>query len=76
MAVTHIDWHGFTAWDNGYSTIQVNIPPANVGAQTAFYGQSGGGTNYTGKQAFSPSPQQMAPTTTSISAATGITGHR
>jgi hypothetical protein len=52
MSVTRIDWHWFTAWDNGYSTIQVNLPPATLGAQTALYGQSGGGTNYTGIKHF------------------------
>jgi len=52
MAVTRIDWHWFTAWGNGYNTIQVNIAPATLGAQTALYGQSGGGTNYTGIKHF------------------------
>jgi hypothetical protein len=52
MAVTRIDWHWFTAWGNGYNTIQVNMAPATLGAQTALYGQSGGGTNYTGIKHF------------------------
>jgi hypothetical protein len=48
MAVTRIEWHSFNAWGNGYFTVDVNIPPATLGAQTALAGQSGGGTNYTG----------------------------
>jgi hypothetical protein len=48
MAVTKIEWHRFNAWGDAYHTIDVNIPPATLGAQTALYGQSGGGTNYTG----------------------------
>ena len=48
MAVYQIDWHWFTAWDNGYHTVEVNIPPATVGVQTALYGQSGGGTSFAG----------------------------
>ena len=48
MAVVQIDWHWFAAWGNGYQTVDINIPPSNVGVQTSLYGQSGGGTNYTG----------------------------
>ena len=48
MAVYQIDWHWFTAWDNGYHTVEVNIPPATVGVQAALYGQSGGGTSFAG----------------------------
>ena len=48
MAIYEINWNWFTGWNNGYTTVQVNIPPALVGAQVALYGQSGGGTNYTG----------------------------
>lgn len=49
MATTYqIDWHWFSAWDNGYHTVQVNIPPALVGAQVWLYGDTGGGTSYTG----------------------------
>src|SRR5690348_7566866 len=48
MTVTSIEWHGFTAGNNGYHTVDVNLPPAWVGAQTWLYGTSGGGTTYTG----------------------------
>jgi hypothetical protein len=48
MGIYQIDWNWFTGRDNGNTTVQVNIPPASVGAQVALYGQSGGGTNYTG----------------------------
>jgi hypothetical protein len=48
LTINGTDWHTFNAWGNQYYTVQVNIPPANVSAETALYGQSGGGTNYTG----------------------------
>jgi hypothetical protein len=48
MAVTGIEWHGFSGWGNGYQTVDINIAPSTVGVQTALYGQSGGGTNFTG----------------------------
>jgi hypothetical protein len=49
MSVYQIDWHWFQAQGgSGYYTIDVNIPPAMVGAQTALYGQAGGGANITG----------------------------
>ena len=50
MAINGIAWHWFTGWNNGYATMDVNIAPAQVLAWTALYGQSGGGTNYTGIQ--------------------------
>ena len=46
--ITEIDWNWFTAWGNGYYTVDVNIPPAWVGAQICLHGQSGGGTNFAG----------------------------
>jgi hypothetical protein len=49
MATTYrIDWHWCTAWDSGYHTVDVNIPPAQIGAQTFLYGASGDGTQYAG----------------------------
>jgi hypothetical protein len=48
LAVVEIDWHSFSGSGNGYATVDINIPPASVGVQTFLYGQSGGGTNYTG----------------------------
>src|SRR5713101_331201 len=48
MAIYQIDWNWFTGGNNGYTTMQVNMPPALVGAQVALYGQSGGGTSYVG----------------------------
>jgi hypothetical protein len=52
MAIYQIDWHWFTAWDNGYWTVQVNIPPAQVLATAVLNGQSGGGTSYAGIKAY------------------------
>ncbi|WP_142282820.1 hypothetical protein [Mycobacterium aquaticum] len=48
MTVTRIDWHWMDGWPPGYNTVQVNLPPATLGAQTALQGQVGGGANYTG----------------------------
>lgn len=48
MGTYQIDWHWFTAWGNGYSTVDVNIPPAWIGAQVGLHGHSGGGTSFTG----------------------------
>jgi hypothetical protein len=48
MAVVEIDWHYFSGSGNGYTTVDVNIPPSRVVVETFLYGQSGGGTNYTG----------------------------
>jgi hypothetical protein len=48
MGLYEIQWHSFTAWDNGYHTVDINIPPATVGAQTWLYGTSGGGSILTG----------------------------
>jgi hypothetical protein len=48
MPINGTSWHSFNAWGNGYHTIDVNIPPAWVSAEVSLYGQSGGGTNYTG----------------------------
>lgn len=48
MTVKSIDWHWFTAWGNGYHTIQVNIVPDTVGAQASLYGASGEGTQFAG----------------------------
>src|SRR6476660_5319410 len=46
--VSKIEWHWFSGWGNGYTTIDVNIPPAWVGAQISLHGTSGGGTMYAG----------------------------
>lgn len=48
MATTQIDWHWFKAYGNGYHTIDVNIPPAWIGAQVALHGHSGGGLTVVG----------------------------
>jgi hypothetical protein len=48
MAIIQTDWHWFTGSGNGYTTIDINIPPAWIGAQVNLHGQYGGGTNYTG----------------------------
>ena len=52
MAVYKIDWHWFKAWGNGYHSIDVNIPPAWVGAQVSLHGHTGGGTSYTGIRSY------------------------
>jgi hypothetical protein len=43
-----IDWHWFQGWGNGYSTIDVNIPPDWIGAQISLHGNLGEGTTYAG----------------------------
>jgi hypothetical protein len=48
MAVTHIAWRWFSGSGNGYTTIDVNIPPSTLGAQVTLHGATGGGTQYTG----------------------------
>jgi hypothetical protein len=48
MAIYQIDWNWFSGWDNGYSTIDVNIPPAWIGAQVSLHGKSGSGISYAG----------------------------
>jgi hypothetical protein len=52
MTVRAISWHWFTGWDTGYSTIEVNIAPAWVGAQAFLYGTQGGGTSFVGIQRY------------------------
>ncbi|MEU7837756.1 hypothetical protein AB0L53_50610 [Nonomuraea sp. NPDC052129] len=52
MAVTRIDWHWFSAWGNGYHTVDVNLPPALVGTSVSLYGATGGGTQYAGIKHF------------------------
>ena len=49
MATYKIEWHWFTGSGNRYTTIDVNIPPAWIGAQVSLHGHGGdGGTCYTG----------------------------
>ncbi|MGE5111545.1 MAG: hypothetical protein ACM3JB_11845 [Acidobacteriaceae bacterium] len=48
MAIYQTDWHWFTGWGNGYSTIDVNIAPAWIGAEVALHGTTGDGTQYAG----------------------------
>jgi hypothetical protein len=48
MGIVQTDGHWFTAYGNGYSTIDVNIPPASIYATVCLNGTSGGGTNYAG----------------------------
>ena len=50
MAVSGIEWH----WFGGVSSqsIDINIPPADVGAAVAFRGVSGGGLHHTGIQRY------------------------
>jgi hypothetical protein len=47
VAIYNVAWHWFSA-GGGYTTIQVNIPPAYLGATVALHGVSGGGTSYAG----------------------------
>ena len=44
MAVVGIEGHWFSAWGNGYHTIDVNIAPAWVYATVCLHGHTGGGT--------------------------------
>jgi hypothetical protein len=46
--VTDIWWNWFTGLGDGYTTVDVNIPPSWVGAQVSLHGQNGGGTNFAG----------------------------
>jgi hypothetical protein len=48
MAIYEVDWHSFTAWDNAYHTVDINIPPAFLGAQVWLHGKCCDGTAYTG----------------------------
>ena len=48
MAITSVQWNWFSGWGNGYHTIDVNIAPDTVIAQSTLYGATGSGTQYTG----------------------------
>lgn len=48
MGIYEIDWHVLYGSGNGYHTIDVNIPPALMGAQTWLYGHGGGGLAFAG----------------------------
>jgi hypothetical protein len=48
MGIYQIDWHWRYGFGNGYTTVDINIPPATVGVQVNLHGKSGGGTGYTG----------------------------
>ncbi len=52
MAITNIHWWWFSGAGNGYTTSEIDIAPASVAAAVALYGQSGGGTNYTGIKSY------------------------
>jgi hypothetical protein len=52
MAITNMNWWWFTGSGNGYTTTEFDIPPQTVGAAVALYGQSGGGTSFTGIKSF------------------------
>jgi hypothetical protein len=45
-------WNWFTGWGNGYTTRDINIPPATVVAQAVLHGASGGGTQYAGIKSY------------------------
>jgi hypothetical protein len=48
MSIYAIDWHWFKGSGDGYHTIDVNIPPAQIAAQIWLHGTTGGGTQYAG----------------------------
>jgi len=48
MSIYAIDWHWFKGYGDGYHTIDVNIPPAQIAAQIWLHGTTGGGTQYAG----------------------------
>jgi hypothetical protein len=52
MATYRIDWHFFDGWGNGYHTVDVNIPPAQIVAQVNLHGHTGGGTSYVGIKSY------------------------
>jgi hypothetical protein len=48
MAVTQIQGHWFSGSGNGYTTVDVNLPPDWVYTTVALHGTTGGGTQYAG----------------------------
>jgi hypothetical protein len=48
MSIYRIDWHKLHAYGDGYHTVDVNIPPAQVVAQMWLHGTTGEGTQYAG----------------------------
>jgi hypothetical protein len=38
MATYQIDWHWFTAYGDAPNTIDINLPPAWIGAHVAYMG--------------------------------------
>ena len=48
MATTHIEWFWLHAANWGFNTVDVNLPPAWVGAQVSLHGVVGGGTSIAG----------------------------
>ena len=49
MAIYQVDWHWFSTGGAGpNNTVQVNIPPAFLGATVALHGVVGAGTAYAG----------------------------
>ena len=48
MTITKVEFHWFTAWGNAYHTVEVNIVPHYVIAQTSLYGATGEGSQFTG----------------------------
>jgi hypothetical protein len=52
MTITNVHWWWGTGWANGYQTWEIDIPAATIGASVALYGQSGGGSNFTGIKSY------------------------
>jgi hypothetical protein len=52
MGTYRISWHGFYGVGNGYSTVDINIPPATVGVQVSLYGKFGSTEGYAGIKHF------------------------
>jgi hypothetical protein len=48
MATTRIEWFWFHAANWGFQTIDINLPPAWIGAQVSLYGVSGGSHAFAG----------------------------
>lgn len=52
MALTGSQWHWWSKAGSGYGTIDINLPPAWLSAETRLYGTSGSGIQYTGIKSY------------------------
>ena len=52
MSIYKTEWHGFGFEGDGTHTIEVNIVPADVGAQISMRGHNGSGLSFAGIKSF------------------------